>query len=149
MPGVPGDAFGSAADDYTRYHKCFPPETIDRLVEHGIGAAGQRVLDLGCGTGTIARQMAARGCSVVGLDVDARMLEAAIEMADADYVDGDWGEAPAASIGLPDAAVDAAVAGPSWHWICQVAAVSEGRAPVAPDGRLSLGGLEALTSDHS
>ena len=144
MPGVPGDAFGSAADDYARYRKCFPPETIDRLVEHGIGAAGQRVLDLGCGTGTIARQMAARGCSVVGLDVDARMLEAAIEMADADEVDVDWGVAPAESTGLADGSFDSVVAGQSWHWFDQDEAISEVGRLLAPDGRFAVCGFDWL-----
>ncbi|MFB7654637.1 MULTISPECIES: class I SAM-dependent methyltransferase [unclassified Streptomyces] len=37
--------------------------------------AGQRVLDLGCGEGFIARAVAARGASVVGIDPSPRMIE--------------------------------------------------------------------------
>jgi len=43
------------------------------LREHG----GTRVLDAGCGTGRVAVELAARGFSVVGLDVDPTMLSAA------------------------------------------------------------------------
>ena len=43
------------------------------LVEHG----GRRVLDAGCGTGRVAIELAARGYDVVGVDLDATMLEAA------------------------------------------------------------------------
>lgn len=38
---------------------------------------GERVLDAGCGTGRVAIELAARGFSVVGVDADERMLEAA------------------------------------------------------------------------
>ena len=38
---------------------------------------GTRVLDAGCGTGRVAIELAARGFSVVGVDVDAEMLATA------------------------------------------------------------------------
>ena len=40
-------------------------------------SGGTRVLDAGCGTGRVAVELAARGFSVVGLDVDPTMLDAA------------------------------------------------------------------------
>jgi len=144
VPGVPGDRFGAAAADYARYRKGFPPETLDRLEAHGIGLSGQRVLDLGCGTGTIARQMAARGCTVVGLDVDSRMLEAAGEMALVDGVEVDWVEAPAESTGLPDGSFDSIVAGQSWHWFSQDEATAEVGRLLAPDGRFAVCGFDWL-----
>lgn len=38
---------------------------------------GRRVLDAGCGTGRVAIELAARGFSVVGVDLDEEMLAAA------------------------------------------------------------------------
>lgn len=40
-------------------------------------SGGTRVLDAGCGTGRVAIELAARGFSVVGVDVDPAMLSAA------------------------------------------------------------------------
>ena len=40
-------------------------------------APGERILDLGCGTGVIAERLMRRGCRVLGLDIDADMLRAA------------------------------------------------------------------------
>jgi 2-polyprenyl-3-methyl-5-hydroxy-6-metoxy-1,4-benzoquinol methylase len=40
-------------------------------------APGGRVLDAGCGTGRVARELARRGHDVVGVDSDASMLEVA------------------------------------------------------------------------
>jgi ubiquinone/menaquinone biosynthesis methyltransferase len=48
-----------------------------RAVDLAAPATGVRALDLACGTGDIAFALAARGASVVGLDVTYRMLELA------------------------------------------------------------------------
>lgn len=37
--------------------------------------AGMRALDVGCGSGYFARDMARRGACVVGVDISARMVE--------------------------------------------------------------------------
>lgn len=45
----------------------------DRLASHIEG--GQRVLDLGCGTGALTLRAARRGAKVTGIDVNAQLLE--------------------------------------------------------------------------
>lgn len=40
-------------------------------------AAGERILDLGCGDGYLTARLAARGCEVVGVDASAAQVEAA------------------------------------------------------------------------
>ncbi len=49
-----------------------------RLIALAAPGAGQRVLDLACGTGDIALLAAARGAKVVGLDLTPRMIELAV-----------------------------------------------------------------------
>lgn len=39
--------------------------------------AGERILDVGCGDGVLTEQLAARGCSVVGIDISDDLLAAA------------------------------------------------------------------------
>jgi ubiquinone/menaquinone biosynthesis C-methylase UbiE len=54
------------------------------LVDQAAPAAGQRILDLGCGTGTLAIQVKQREprAEVVGLDADSAMLSQAREKAE-------------------------------------------------------------------
>jgi len=48
------------------------------------------VLDAGCGTGRVAIELARRGVDVIGVDLDAGMLEQARQKApDLDWIDGD------------------------------------------------------------
>ena len=53
--------FGRTAEDYARHRAGFPEQLFERLTARGIGCAGQRVLDLGSGTGSLARGFARRG----------------------------------------------------------------------------------------
>jgi demethylmenaquinone methyltransferase/2-methoxy-6-polyprenyl-1,4-benzoquinol methylase len=52
----------------------------DRLATHV--RAGQRVLDVGCGTGALAVRAARRGAQVVGIDVNPQMLDLARQRVD-------------------------------------------------------------------
>jgi trans-aconitate methyltransferase len=51
----------------------------DSLIDLLDPQPGERVLDLGCGTGELAAKIADRGASVVGLDADRNMIEQARE----------------------------------------------------------------------
>lgn len=50
-------------------------KAYDRLASHVV--EGQKVLDIGCGTGALALRAAQRGAWVRGIDVNAQMLEIA------------------------------------------------------------------------
>ena len=54
----------------------------NRLVDENVHAGG-RILEIGCGTGTLAILAALRGARVLGFDVSSPMLEIAMEKVDA------------------------------------------------------------------
>jgi SAM-dependent methyltransferase len=72
-----------------------------------VPAAGRRTLDLGCGEGRVARNLADRGHRVVGIDASPTLLRHARE---ADVAGGIYLIADAAALPLPDGAFDLVVA---------------------------------------
>src|SRR5689334_23541178 len=81
------DACGAAFDHYTSTEDSFS-ENIERpVIESLLGdLSGLRALDLGCGSGTYATRLAARGAQVVGVDLSAMMLGLARDRARANEV---------------------------------------------------------------
>jgi 2-polyprenyl-3-methyl-5-hydroxy-6-metoxy-1,4-benzoquinol methylase len=73
--------FGHAAPYYDAFRSPYAPAALAHVVtEFGI-AANTRVLDLGCGPGTIAIPLSRTGATVVGVDIDEAMLEEARRLA--------------------------------------------------------------------
>lgn len=128
--------FGRTAPDYAEHRAGFPPELLDRLASFGIGTPGQRVVDVGTGTGTLARLFSQRGCRVVGVDPAASLLDQARRLDAAAGVTVDHRIATAEGTGLEDGAVDVYTAGQCWHWFDRPAAAAEARRVLCPGGHL-------------
>jgi SAM-dependent methyltransferase len=79
------------------------------IVEHAAPAAGERVVDVGCGTGTAALLAAERGARVTGVDPAPRLLEVAREQAAARGLDATFALGDAAALPLADGEADAAL----------------------------------------
>jgi ubiquinone/menaquinone biosynthesis C-methylase UbiE len=67
--------FGRTAADYRKHRAGFSSEFFDRLAAMGILQPAIHTLDLGTGTGTIARNLAQRECVSMGLDRSAPLME--------------------------------------------------------------------------
>jgi SAM-dependent methyltransferase len=117
--------FGLTAADYAKHRAGFPSSLFDRLSEQGIGLPGQNIVDLGTGTGTLARGFAARGCHVIGIDPSTSLLEQAKQLSEAAQLQLDYRVATAENTGLPDASADVVTAGQCWHWFERSRAVQE------------------------
>lgn len=130
--------FGKTAVDYGTHRAGFPPVLFERLAAQGIGRPGQRIVDLGTGTGSLARGFAQRGAAVTGLDIAPEMLAQAAKLDAAAGVSVAYRQAPAEDTGLPDAAFDAVSAGQCWHWFDGAAAGREARRLLVPGGRIAI-----------
>jgi SAM-dependent methyltransferase len=128
--------FGRTADDYRRYRAGFPDSLFDRLQAFEIGLPRQSVVDLGTGTGTLARGFALRGCRVIGIDPAETMLEQARELDREAGVAVDYRIGRAEQTGLPAASIDVACAGQCWHWFDRAAAANEVRRLLGENGKI-------------
>lgn len=123
------ESFGSDAERYDRARPRYPDALISRIAA---ASPGRDVLDVGCGTGIAARQFQAAGCSVLGVDPDARMAEFArrrgltAEVAKFE----EWEPA--------GRTFDAVVAGMTWHWVDPVAGAAKAAQVLRPGGRLAV-----------
>ena len=67
--------------DAARYHRISDPQLAwgRGVAERLFAVAGERILDVGCGTGRLTSEIAAQpGISVVGLDASSAMLQEAV-----------------------------------------------------------------------
>ncbi len=128
--------FGKTAKDYGAWRPGFPDALFDRLAAFGAGAPGQKLLDLGTGTGALGRGFARRGCDVTGLDPSADLIEQAKRLDREAGVEIRYVVGRAEATGLPDAAFDVVGAGQCWHWFDGPRAAAEARRLLVPGGRL-------------
>ncbi|MBB4909507.1 class I SAM-dependent methyltransferase [Actinophytocola algeriensis] len=130
--------FGRTAADYAKYRAGFPPEFFTRLAALGIGVPGQRIADLGTGTGVLARELAAAGSVVTGVDVAPALLDQARELDAAAGVEVTYRVAAAEDTGLPGGAWDVVTAAHCWHWFDAPRAVAEVRRLLVSGGAVVL-----------
>lgn len=112
------------------------------LVDAALLVPGERVLDLACGTGVVARiaaqRVGPRG-RVTGVDLNAGMISVARSLPVADGAALDWLEASALAVPLPDASVDAVLCQQGLQFFPDKAlALREMRRVARRGGRLAL-----------
>lgn len=140
-----GQVTRSAAEVYEAF---FEPalfqEWAPRLADAARVEAGERVLDVGCGTGVLAREAVRRGATVTGLDRNPGMLAVAGRTAPA----VDWRAGMAESLPFAEGSFDAVVSQFALMFFeDRAAALSEMRRVLRSDGRLAVAVWDVL--DHS
>ncbi len=130
--------FGRAAADYARYRAGFPDRFFERLFAAGFVRTGDHVLDLGTGTGDVARGLARRGCIVTGVDRSEALLQQARKLDSEEGVQVTYMLARAEDTGLPAHSFDAVTAGQCWHWFDKPRMTREVLRLLKPGGALIL-----------
>lgn len=122
------ESFGSDAERYDRARPPYPDALVRAIVQH---SPGGDVLDVGIGTGSAARQLRDAGCTVTGVEADARTADVARRAGFAVDVGRfeEWDPA--------DRRFDAVVAGQAWHWIDPVAGAATAARSLRPGGLLA------------
>ena len=136
--------FGRTAADYGRYRAGFPQRFFKRLFDEDWVQPGHHVLDLGTGTGTIARGLALRGCHVTGLDSEQHLLTEAARL-DREAATGvTYVEGRAEATGLPEQSFDTVTAGQCWHFFDRPRTAAEVARVLKPGGCLVIAHFDWL-----
>jgi SAM-dependent methyltransferase len=128
--------WGATSGDYAAFRPGPPEELFDRLQALGIGVPGQRILDLGTGTGVMARAFARRGSSVAAIDIAPEQVAAARRLAEAEALRIDFRVAPAEEPPFADHGFDAATANQCFLYFDRKRALAALRRVLVPGGRL-------------
>ena len=110
--------YQGSASFYARGRVAYPPSLVDRLVIHlGLDGHG-RLLDVGCGPGSLTLPLSVHFEHVVGVDADAQMLaEGERRAVAAGITNIDWVEARAEELRLDQGTFRVASMAQSFHWM--------------------------------
>jgi len=129
----PTGRFTDRTDDYVKYRPSYPKEAIDAIVAGLEGPPVRTAADIGAGTGISARLLGDRGLSVVAVEPNQEMRDAA-----APHPRVVWRHGAAEATGLDSDSIDLVLAAQAFHWFRADEALREFARVLRPGGRLSL-----------
>jgi SAM-dependent methyltransferase len=128
-----GAVFDTVAAEYDRHRPTYPDELIDLACQAGGLAAGDRMLEIGCGTGQLTRSLVARGLSVTAVEPGQNLISLAGQVAPGvEFVNRRFEDAE-----LPDPFA-AAFCASAFHWLDPDVSWRKVARSLAPGGLLGL-----------
>lgn len=103
-----GKAFdwGKTSEYYAKYRDIYPDIFYRKVADRGLCVEGQKVLDLGTGTGVLPRNMYKYGAKWTGTDISPEQIEQAKRLATEAGMDIDFKTVSAEELDFPDASFD-------------------------------------------
>ena len=103
-----GKAFdwGRTSAEYAKYRDIYPEEFYQKLLERGLCVRGQRVLDLGTGTGVLPRNLYRYGAEWIGTDISPEQIEQAKRLAEAGNMNISFLTVPTEQLDFPEESFD-------------------------------------------
>lgn len=101
-----GKAFdwGRTSEDYAKFRDIYPQEFYDHILARGLCRDGQKVLDIGTGTGVIPRNLYRYGAHFTGADISENQIAQAKRLSEG--MDISYVVSPTEELSFPDASFD-------------------------------------------
>jgi SAM-dependent methyltransferase len=137
--------WGKTSNDYGK-HRPGPPQSFyARLQALGVGLPGQRILDVGTGTGLLAREFTKQGAIASGTDIAAGQIEEATRLAEQQGLSCEFRVA-SESQPFPDGTFDCITAMQCWLYFPREATIAEVKRLLKPNGILMISHFSWLQS---
>lgn len=136
--------FGKTASDYRNFRAGFPPEFFEALAKYDYIKSGQIALDIGTGTGTVARGLAQYGLTVTGADLAQALLDEALQLDKEAGVTVTYRTGTAENLTESENSLDLLTAGQCWHWFDRPKAASEAKRVLKQNGRIIIAHFDWL-----
>ena len=109
--GKPFD-WGRTSDDYAKYRDIYPPIFYKKILDLGLCISGQKVLDLGTGTGVLPRHLYSAGAHFTGIDISENQILQARRLAQDGGMDIEFIVSPAEDLAFSPNTFDVVTACP-------------------------------------
>ncbi|MBN2544429.1 MAG: class I SAM-dependent methyltransferase [Spirochaetes bacterium] len=130
--------WGNTSDDYGKYRPGYPQFVYDFLFNIGIGKNKQKIIDLGTGTGVLARAFAKNGAVVTGVDVSVDQIRKAVELSKKEKLDIKYIASKIEDCEFNEGSFDMASSGQSWIYFDPVQTITKLMKWLIPKGKLLL-----------
>ena len=133
-----GKAFdwGRTSEDYAKYRDIYPQEFYQKIIDRGLCSEGQKVLDLGTGTGVLPRNMYRYGAKWTGTDISPEQIEQAKRLAEAGNMAIDFLTVPAEDLDFPKESFDVITACQCFWYFDHVRVMPKLAEMLKPGGKL-------------
>ena len=98
--------WGNTSKDYAKYRDVYPKEFYQSILDLGLCKDGQKVLDIGTGTGVLPRNMYRYGAKWIGTDISENQTEQAKLLAAENGMDIEFFTCSAEEVDYPDGTFD-------------------------------------------
>lgn len=131
-----GKAFdrGKTSEDYAKFRDIYPQKFYDKIISRKMCISGQRVLDIGTGTGVLPRNLYRYGAKWTGTDISENQItQAKILSKDMDV---DYYAQSTESIDFPEASFDVITACQCFWYFNHEQSLPNFYRMLKPDGRI-------------
>jgi SAM-dependent methyltransferase len=138
-PNLQPNAFAGTAEAYARFRPAYPRASLDALVAAAAPATPSALLDLACGPGRIALDLASAFDRVVAIDLEPEMVAVgAREAARRGIRNVVWSVVAAEAFDAPAGVFDLITIGEAFHRLDQAVIAAKARAWLKPGGWLAI-----------